>query len=123
MTACISFSNVTEDILQNLRNKHRPDVVAAVQERIKGQPARKSSKQLATKLYSFKHERESPMRELSIKKVKTDKNVDKDILDLMSPLKQDGPPNNPLATDVDSLPDLQDQVGANPYLLITRWHK
>ncbi|GJX14509.1 TBC1 domain family member 8B-like protein isoform X2 [Tanacetum coccineum] len=109
VTACISFSNVTEDILQNLRNKHRPDVVAAVQERIKGQHARKSSKQLATKLYSFKHERDPPMRELSIKKGKTDKNVDKDILDLMSPLKRDGP-NNPLATDADSLPDLQDQV-------------
>ncbi|KAJ0793812.1 hypothetical protein HanOQP8_Chr01g0033391 [Helianthus annuus] len=111
VTACISFSYVTEDTLQTLRQKHRPDVIAAVQERTKGENLRKSSKGLATKLYSFKKEREPIVRELSIKQGLNEKGVDKDSLDLMSPLKRDMSFNmEPIATEMDSLSDLQDQV-------------
>ncbi|KAI3826213.1 hypothetical protein L1987_00258 [Smallanthus sonchifolius] len=111
VTACISFSYVTEDTLQQLRQKHRPDVIAAVQERTKGEHLRKSSKGLATKLYSFKKERESIVREPSIKQGFNDKGLDKDSLDLMSPLKRDKSFNmEPISTEMDSLPDLQDQV-------------
>ncbi|KAL8214451.1 hypothetical protein R6Q57_003900 [Mikania cordata] len=111
VTACISFSDVTEDTLQNLRQKHRPDVIAAVEERIKGEHLRKSSKGLANKLYSFKHEREPLVRELSIKQGIRDKRSDRDSSDLMSPLKRDVSYNlEPINEKVDSLPDTQDQV-------------
>lgn len=111
MTACVSFTNVTDDTLQKLRKKHRPDVIAAVEERTKGEHLRKSSKGLASKLYSFKHEREPVVRQLSIKKGFGDKIGDKSALDLMSPLKLDGPLNiEPINEKVDSLPDIRDQV-------------
>ncbi|KAK1411836.1 hypothetical protein QVD17_32624 [Tagetes erecta] len=110
VTACISFSDVTEDTLHTLRQKHRPDVIAAVQERTKGENLRKSSKGLATKLYSFKKEREPIVRELSIKQGLNDKALDKDSLDLMSPLKRDTSLGMEPTTEMDSLADLQDQV-------------
>ncbi|XP_071742694.1 uncharacterized protein, partial [Rutidosis leptorrhynchoides] len=113
VTACISFSNVTEDILENLRQKHRPDVVTAVQERIKGEHRKRSSKGLATKLYSFKQEREPLVREPSIKiKRFGDKNSEiEDVMDLMSPLKPDESLNmEPFNKEVDSITDIQDQV-------------
>ncbi|XP_076889391.1 uncharacterized protein LOC143540133 [Bidens hawaiensis] len=107
VTACISFSYVTEDTLQQLRQKHRPDVIAAVQERTKGDNLRKSSKGLANKLYSFKKEREPIVRELSIKQGFNDK----DSMDLMSPVKRDKSFNmENVNSEMDSLPDLQDQV-------------
>ncbi|KAI7729766.1 hypothetical protein M8C21_003072, partial [Ambrosia artemisiifolia] len=112
VTACISFMDVTEDTLRELRDKHRPDVITAVEERIKGEHLRKSSKGLANKLYSFKHEREPLTRELSVKPGATrEKRLDKDSSDLMSPLKRDNPFNTePINAEVDSLPDIQDQV-------------
>ncbi|KAJ0690986.1 putative Rab-GTPase-TBC domain-containing protein [Helianthus annuus] len=111
VTACISFMDVTEDTLQQLRAKHRPDVIAAVEERLKGEHLKKSSKGLANKLYSFKHEREPLTRELSIKPGGRDKRLDKDSSDLMSPLKRDEPFNTePISAEVDSLPEIQDQV-------------
>ncbi|KAJ0735903.1 putative Rab-GTPase-TBC domain-containing protein [Helianthus annuus] len=111
VTACISFMDVTEDTLQQLRAKHRPDVIAAVEERLKGEHLKKSSKGLANKLYSFKHEREPLTRELSIKPGGRDKRLDKDSSDLMSPLKRDEPFNTePINAEVDSLPEIQDQV-------------
>ncbi|XP_076918503.1 uncharacterized protein LOC143578943 [Bidens hawaiensis] len=107
VTACISFSDVTENTLQRLRDKHRPDVIAAVEERLRGEHLRKNSKGLANKLYSFKHEREPLAREASMKQ----KRLDKDSSDLMSPLKRDESLNiDPLNAEVDSLPDIQDQV-------------
>ncbi|KAK1426093.1 hypothetical protein QVD17_14761 [Tagetes erecta] len=111
VTACISFADVTEDTLQQLRQKHRPDVIAAVEERTKGEHLRKSSKGLATKLYSFKHEREPLVREPSMKQGLREKRLDKDSMDLMSPVKRDQ--SNiiePIDAKVDSLPDIQDQV-------------
>ncbi|KAI3677113.1 hypothetical protein L1987_86737 [Smallanthus sonchifolius] len=111
VTACISFSDVTEDTLQILRQNHRPDVIAAVEERTKGEHLRKSSKGLATKLYSFKQEREPLVRELSMKQGFRDKRSDKDSMDLMSPLKRAESSNiEPFNAKIDSLPDIQDQV-------------
>ncbi|VFQ62614.1 unnamed protein product [Cuscuta campestris] len=54
LTACMGYQNVTEPRLQELRNKHRPAVNAALEERSKGLKVwRESQGRLASKLYSF----------------------------------------------------------------------
>ena len=63
LTACMGYQNVNEVRLQELRNKHRPAVRAAVEERSKGFRALKDSKGLASKLYSFKRDPGSMMIE------------------------------------------------------------
>ncbi|XP_020276979.1 TBC1 domain family member 8B-like isoform X2 [Asparagus officinalis] len=55
LTACMGYQAVNELILQDLRNKHRPAVLAALEERSKGLCAWKDSQGLGSKLYSFKH--------------------------------------------------------------------
>lgn len=59
LTACMGYPNVNEPRLQELRDKHRPAVKAAVEERCKGFQAWKDSKGLASKLYNFKKDTES----------------------------------------------------------------
>ncbi|PIN16725.1 Ypt/Rab GTPase activating protein [Handroanthus impetiginosus] len=54
LTACMAYQNVHEARLQELRNKHRPTVMAALEERSKGVRASKDSRALASKFYSFK---------------------------------------------------------------------
>ncbi|KVH99977.1 Rab-GTPase-TBC domain-containing protein [Cynara cardunculus var. scolymus] len=111
VTACISFSYVTEDMLQQLRQKHRPDVVAANEERNKGELVRQNSKRLATKLYSFKRDPKPIAREPSIKKGLCDKNVHDNSADLVFPPKLDHSLDiTTIDSEVDSLPDIQDQV-------------
>ncbi|XP_057520902.1 uncharacterized protein LOC130801149 [Amaranthus tricolor] len=56
LTACMGYQNVHEARLQELRDKHRPAVVAAIEERSKGLQALKKSQGLASKLFSFKHD-------------------------------------------------------------------
>ncbi|KAG9152473.1 hypothetical protein Leryth_024516 [Lithospermum erythrorhizon] len=56
LTACMAFQNVKEDHLEELRNKHRPVVRAALEERTKGLHVCKDSQGLASKLYGFKHD-------------------------------------------------------------------
>ncbi|XP_039129276.1 TBC1 domain family member 8B-like isoform X3 [Dioscorea cayenensis subsp. rotundata] len=56
LTACMGYQAVNETKLQELRKKHRPDVIAAMEERSKGLGVLNGSKGLATKLYSFKHD-------------------------------------------------------------------
>ncbi|KAL8538548.1 hypothetical protein ACS0TY_000534 [Phlomoides rotata] len=53
-TACMGYQNVHEIRLQELRDKHRPAVKVALEERAKGVGVLKDSKGLASKLYSFK---------------------------------------------------------------------
>lgn len=53
-TACMGYQNVQETQLQELRDKHRPAVKAALEEREKGVRVSKDSMGLASKLYSFK---------------------------------------------------------------------
>ncbi|KAI3696780.1 hypothetical protein L6452_29315 [Arctium lappa] len=110
VTACISFSYVTEDILQQLRQKHRPDVVAAHEERNKGELVRQNSKRLATKLYSFKRDAK-PTREPSIKKGLDDKDAHDDSSNLVFPPKFDNSFDiTTIDSEIDSFSDIQDQV-------------
>ncbi|XP_022893096.1 TBC1 domain family member 8B-like isoform X1 [Olea europaea var. sylvestris] len=101
LTACMGYQNVHETRLQELRNKHRPAVRAALEERLKGVRVWRDSKGLASKLYSFNHDHDSMM-------VGTDKseelaartNGDTTYLDLS--LNGD--------VEIDSTKDLQEQV-------------
>ncbi|CAI9268107.1 unnamed protein product [Lactuca saligna] len=106
VTACISFSYVTEDTLQQLREKHRPDVIAAVEERKRGDAIRKDPKGLATKLYSFKHEPKPLVRQPSMKQGLTNDNTNLNT----APKPDDSLNIAAMTTEVDSLPDFQDQV-------------
>ncbi|KAF2295864.1 hypothetical protein GH714_034686 [Hevea brasiliensis] len=63
LTGCMGYQNVNEIRLQELRNKHRPTVIAAVEERTKGLQAWRDSQGLASKLYNFKHDPKSMLVE------------------------------------------------------------
>ncbi|KQK22223.1 TBC1 domain family member 2A isoform X3 [Brachypodium distachyon] len=56
LTACMGFQSVKEMGLRELRKKHRPEIIAAMEERSKDRKSWKDKKGLATKLYSFKHD-------------------------------------------------------------------
>lgn len=107
LTACMGFLTVTEDRLQALREKHRPAVLAAVEEMSKGVQVWKDSKSLATKLYSFKHKPEPRVEEASGEKpingdVSCSETHSADLDKMLAGLNID--------SDVDSLPGLQEQV-------------
>uniref|UniRef100_A0A7N0T6M9 Rab-GAP TBC domain-containing protein n=1 Tax=Kalanchoe fedtschenkoi TaxID=63787 RepID=A0A7N0T6M9_KALFE len=55
LTACMGYQNVHEARLRELREKHRPSVMAAIEERESGLK-RRDSKGLASKLYNFKQD-------------------------------------------------------------------
>ncbi|KAL2249237.1 UNVERIFIED_CONTAM: TBC domain-containing protein [Sesamum indicum] len=61
LTACMAYQNVNEKRLQELRNKHRPAVKAALEERSKGFRVWRDSQVLASKLYNFKQAPDSTM--------------------------------------------------------------
>lgn len=63
LTACMGYQNVNEARLQELRSKHRPAVMAALEERSKGLQAWRDSRGLASKLYGFKHDPKSMIME------------------------------------------------------------
>ncbi|VVB05726.1 unnamed protein product [Arabis nemorensis] len=65
LTACMGYQNVHESRLQELRSKHRPAVIAALEERSKGLQAFRDSKGLASKLYSFKQDPKSVLLDSS----------------------------------------------------------
>jgi len=109
--ACMGFLNVTEDRLEELRVKHRPSVLGIVDERTKGNRISKNSKSLARKLYSFKHEPPTLIKEANMHeglegnlnnaaRSTTKSSVDFD--ELMYSLNID--------SEIDSMPDIQDQV-------------
>ncbi|GAB4833716.1 hypothetical protein Ancab_031963 [Ancistrocladus abbreviatus] len=111
-TACMGFLGVNEGRLQELRNKHRPAVLGIIEERLRGSQVFKDSKSLATKLYSFKHESKLLVKEGNAKEGLGVKAADKD-----SSHPKSSPDNFhelycdiDIASEVDSLPDLQDQV-------------
>lgn len=56
LTACMGYQNVTEERLQQLRDKHRPAVRASLDERSKGIRVWRDSQGLASKLYGFKQD-------------------------------------------------------------------
>lgn len=53
LTACMGYQTVNEVKLLELRDKYRPEVIDAMEKRSRGV---KNSKDLASKLYSFKHD-------------------------------------------------------------------
>ncbi|XP_020549627.1 TBC1 domain family member 9B isoform X2 [Sesamum indicum] len=112
LTACMGFLTITEDRLQELREQHRPAIVATVEERAKGGRVFKDPKGLATKLYSFKHNPESIVKENKNEAGPGDKvdageisGLDSDGANLDEFLK-----GITIDSEVDSLPDLQEQV-------------
>nr|XP_025888880.1 TBC1 domain family member 8B isoform X2 [Solanum lycopersicum] len=112
LTACMGFLNVTEDRLLALREKHRPAVLAVSQERSKGGPVKKDPKGLASKLYSFKHDPDSFMKEMKPEECSGDKKTDNKISDSNSNSASMDEFLNSFNIDshVDSLPGLQEQV-------------
>ncbi|XP_042017612.1 TBC1 domain family member 8B-like [Salvia splendens] len=62
LTACSGYQNVIEERLQELRNNHRPTVIAALEERSKGMRVWRDSQCLSSKLYSFKQDAGSIIR-------------------------------------------------------------
>ncbi|XP_059666152.1 uncharacterized protein LOC132311976 [Cornus florida] len=110
LTACMGYQNVNEARLQDLRNKHRPAVRAAVEERSKGFRVWRDSQGLASKLYGFKHDPGSLTLEKTDQSVDTQTNGD-------IPHRESGSANVDgflvsLNGDVEinSVPDLQEQV-------------
>ncbi|XP_074312105.1 uncharacterized protein LOC141647707 [Silene latifolia] len=75
-TACMGFLCVTEARLEELREKHRPSVLGIIDERTKGSEVSKESKSLASKLYSFKQDAQSLMKEPDTAEVLSEKLID-----------------------------------------------
>ncbi|XP_078179956.1 uncharacterized protein LOC144574013 isoform X1 [Carex rostrata] len=109
LTACMGYQVVTETRLQELRIKHRPSVLSAMEERKKGLRLWKGSKSLATKLYSFKRDPEPLVLE-GDRLSNASSNGD------VQPVESDSPSagalfcNLSIDAEIDSLPDLKDQV-------------
>lgn len=110
----MGFMAVTEARLQELREKHRPAVLVVVDERSKRGRVWKDSKGLASKLYSFKHDHRSLVEEK--------KNAEEGDMLAKGDQSQSGPRSSNLDdlldsltvdSEVDSLPDLQEQVASS----------
>lgn len=105
----MGYQGVNEARLQDLRDKHRPSVIAALEERLKGMRATKDSRGLACKLYSFKHDPGSLITESNTPEGSDDSQRNgglgsgsADLDKYLNGLNGD--------SDVDSAPDLQEQV-------------
>ncbi|XP_020114212.1 ecotropic viral integration site 5 protein homolog isoform X3 [Ananas comosus] len=98
LTACMGYQAVNETKLQELRNKHRPSVIAAMEERARGLRVWKDSKGLASKLYSFKHDPQLLVSKANLKEQLSDsENIDEMLCSLKGDCELD-------------LPDLNEQV-------------
>ncbi|KAJ0978183.1 hypothetical protein J5N97_013657 [Dioscorea zingiberensis] len=112
LTASMGYQAVNELKLQELRKKHRPAVLAAMEERSKGLRVWRDSKGLASKLYSFKHEPGSLLSEKISAEKDGDMNTNGDA-HLLEPGSTDfeGYMSNQMIDAVlDSVPDLKEQV-------------
>ncbi|XP_040965852.1 ecotropic viral integration site 5 protein homolog isoform X5 [Gossypium hirsutum] len=112
LSACMGYENVNEQVLLELREKHRSVVKAAVDERLRGLQIWRESQGRASKLYGFKQDSKSALRktnktgELVDSKTNGDlsrsksesMNADENLLCLTRDAKSD------------SVPDLQQQV-------------
>lgn len=114
LTACMGYLNVTEDRLQALREKHRPSVLAATEERLKGDRNWRDPKGIATKLYSFKHAPESISEDPKLEKGSGDASLavthSEKLDEFLRNLNDD--------SQLHSLPDLEEQV-----TILTLLHK
>ncbi|KAE8099504.1 hypothetical protein FH972_017482 [Carpinus fangiana] len=111
LTACMGFLAVTEARLQELRKKHRPAVLVVVEERSKRGRAWKDSKGLVSKLYSFKHDPGSLIEEKECTEGGNNPaDGDKSPLESHSSNLDELLNSLNVDSEVDSLPDLQEQV-------------
>ncbi|CAL0299571.1 unnamed protein product [Lupinus luteus] len=113
-TACMGYLAVTEERLQELREKHRPSVLDVVEERARKGRVWKDSKGLASKLYSFKHD-QAPLVEERKPIEGGDMVADEDKSQLESRSSNIDELLNSLNVDseLDALPDVQDQVASS----------
>ncbi|KAK9158071.1 hypothetical protein Scep_004645 [Stephania cephalantha] len=108
LTACMGYQAINESSLQELRNNHRPSVIAAMEERARGTNIWKDSKGLASKLYSFKHDPGLLIPDTNAVEgsnglvVKGGVDSVSNLDDFLNGLTD--------SADVDSVPDLQEQV-------------
>ncbi|KAB2598149.1 rab GTPase-activating protein 1-like [Pyrus ussuriensis x Pyrus communis] len=112
LTACMGYQNVNETRLQELRNKHRPAVIVAIDERSKGLQALKDSQGLASKLYNFKQDPKSLIIEAKKAERLVNSQTNGDLSrsesgssnadEILISLNGNG--------ELDSVPDLQEQV-------------
>lgn len=99
LTACMGYQNINEIRLQQLRNKHRPAVIAAIEERSKGLKAWRDSKGLASKLFGFKHDSKTEQSDDGLSRTESGStNADEILISLTG------------EGEIDSGPDLQEQV-------------
>lgn len=110
----MGFVAVTEVRLQNMRQKHRPEILKVVEERSKGVRAWKDSGGLASKLFSFKQDRGSSIIETD----PLEKDMAKSQLESRSTTFDEFLNGLMVDSEIDSLPDLQEQV---PYLFCLLW--
>ncbi|RWR85868.1 Rab-GTPase-TBC domain-containing protein [Cinnamomum micranthum f. kanehirae] len=109
LTACMGYQAVNETKLDELRKKHRPAVMNIIEERSRGLRALRDSQGLASKLYSFKRDPGSLIPERNEKEGFGDVNANGDHFEpdakniFLNSLTGD--------SDLDQVPDLQDQVG------------
>lgn len=102
LTACMGYQAVSEMKLEDLRKKHRPEVLAVMEERSRGLRVWKDSQGLASKLYSFKRGPESLHAETDSKVGSGDFQINGLSEGYVSSLAVDG--------KSDSVPDLKEQV-------------
>ncbi|KAI7752698.1 hypothetical protein M8C21_029231 [Ambrosia artemisiifolia] len=100
LTACMGYPNVYEERLQELRNKHRPAVEAALEERSKGLKTWRDSQGLAYKLYGFKENKtESKLTNGGISRINSESSsTDESCM---------GVPGD---SEINPAPDLQEQM-------------
>ncbi|KAH0757090.1 hypothetical protein KY290_020583 [Solanum tuberosum] len=106
LTACMGYQNVNEARLEELRNKHRPAVKAAVEERFKGLRVWRDCQGLASKLSSFEHDPGSVI----VGTTGTDKKTDEVMNSDASSYVDEHHMNLNGNVETDSAPDLQEQV-------------
>ncbi|CAL9235864.1 unnamed protein product [Arabidopsis halleri] len=107
LTACMGYISTNEARLEELRKIHRPAVLEIVEERIQKGRVWKDKKGLASKLYSFKHEGSILDHEQKSTQRNDGENPDDDDESCSPSLNLDGAN---VDSEVDSLPDLQEQV-------------
>ncbi|ERM95683.1 hypothetical protein AMTRI_Chr08g165430 [Amborella trichopoda] len=111
LTACMGYQAVTEEKLRDLLIKHRPEVMAAIDERSKELGNWRVSQGLATKLYSFKRDPGSLRAESAPKEGLGDMHINGDMCLVDSATRDlDELINGLNGDDSSSVPDLQEQV-------------
>jgi len=109
----MGYPAVTEARLNELRDKHLPSVLVVIEERSMKGRALKDSKGIATKLYSFKHDRGSRVEERKT----TEESVA--VADASVQLESHSSNLNEMLnslnvdSELEALPDPQDQVASS----------